>query len=70
MGCALSCQIDDDGRLGADMFGLLADLHPEVRSETTVLQTELIDHAALHGVLGRVRDRGLSIQGVSFGQAD
>jgi len=52
------------GRLGQEMEHILADLHPEVRTHTTVLSTDDVDQAALHGTLARLRGLGLNIEAV------
>ena len=49
------------GRLGEEMLHLLADLRPDVRADTTILHTDTVDQASLHGTLGRIRNLGLSI---------
>jgi len=61
-----SYRINVSGRLGVEMIHLLADLRPDVRADTTVLYTDTIDQASLHGTLGRIRDLGLSIDAVSM----
>jgi hypothetical protein len=59
-----SYQIYVKGRLGDEFCHLLADLHPDVRTHSTVLSTDDIDQAALHGTLVRLRDLGLDIDSV------
>ena len=61
-----SYEIHIDGRLGPEMAGLLADLDPHPRSRTTtVLTVDSGDQAMLHGILTRLRDLGLTIDGVT-----
>jgi hypothetical protein len=52
------------GRLGREMEHLLADLHPQARTRSTVLSTDDIDQATLHGTLARLRGLGLDIDAV------
>lgn len=59
-----SYQIYVKGRIGPEMGHLLADLHPDVRMNSTVLSTDDIDQAALHGTLGRLRNLGLDIDSI------
>ena len=57
-------QIYVKGRLGPEIGHLLADLDPDLRDHSTVLHTEDIDQASLHGTLARLRDLGLEIDSV------
>ncbi len=41
-------------------FGGLAIIHP-AGSDETILRGEMADQAALFGVLGKIRDRGLTL---------
>ena len=59
-----------NGRLGPEMIHLLADLEPDIRSHNTVLHTEGIDQASLHGTLARLRDLGLEIDAVRRTESD
>ena len=59
-----SYQIYVKGRLGLEMGHLLADLHPDVGTHSTVLSTDDNDQAALHGTLGRLRNQGLDIDSI------
>ena len=59
-----SYQIYVKGRLGLEMGHLLADLHPDARTHSTVLWTDDNDQAALHGTLGRLRNQGLDIDSI------
>jgi hypothetical protein len=63
-------QIYVNGRLGPEMVHLLADLDPDIRDHSTVLQTEGIDQASLHGTLARLRDLGLEIDAVWRTESD
>ena len=63
-------QISVNGRLGPEMVHLLADLHPEIREHSTVLHTEDIGQASLHGTLARLRNLGLEIDSVRKIDAD
>ena len=50
------------GQLGETMLGAFDDLEAETRSETyTMLRGELVDQAALHGVLAQIESLGLEL---------
>jgi len=58
------------GRIGPEIDHLLADLHPDLRMDTTVLTTDDFDQAALHGTLARLRNLGLHIDAIWKMDAD
>lgn len=50
------------GELGPALAALFADLDvAALRDSTTVIAGEVVDESAVHGLLARVRDLGLSI---------
>ena len=52
------------------MVHQLADHEPDIRHHSTVLHTEGIDQASLHGTLARLRDLGLEIDAVWKTESD
>ncbi len=56
------------GELGAAFAALFDDLTVSDGADgTTVLQGELVDQSAVHGLLDRVRDNGLSLVAIETG---
>jgi hypothetical protein len=49
------------GRVGPELTEVFDGLNAEVQPVETVLHGELVDQAALHGVLDRVRSLGLEL---------
>jgi hypothetical protein len=52
------------GRVGPELAEVFEGLSAEVQPVETVLHGELVDQAALHGVLDRVRALGLELMEV------
>jgi hypothetical protein len=53
------------GRLSSRLAGAFEGLAPSYRSGHTDLFGEIADQAQLHGLLARIRDLGLDLEGVS-----
>ena len=54
-------QIHLEGKLEPSIGQWFEDMSISFEADNTVLQGELIDQSALHGLLKRVRDLGLTI---------
>lgn len=64
-GGTLRYEIHVEGELDEDWSGWFDALHLTTRPDgTTVISGPIIDQAALHGVLARIRDLGLVLVGV------
>lgn len=64
-GGTLRYEIHVEGVLDKDWSGWFDGLHLTTRPDgTTVISGPIIDQAALHGVLARIRDLGLVLIGV------
>jgi hypothetical protein len=56
-----SYEIHIKGRVGAELTAAFEGLQADVRPVETVLHGQIVDQAALHGVLDRVQALGLEL---------
>ena len=56
-----SYEIHIRGRVGAELIAAFEGLQADVKPVETVLHGEIVDQAALHGVLDRVQALGLEL---------
>lgn len=54
-------EIQVGGHLGKNWFDWLGEITVECESGVTILTIDVLDQAALHGLLARIRDLGLPL---------